>query len=159
MNNKRWKEETIQVPKTLHVGGDKGDFECIWDYFRFFLPRLKKSNSQESHFTFPNDIFGKSAGSESKSMQDFPIALENFPSGSRRLGDFFEIFLIFFQTRVGNHNFLLFRGARVDFCRNFCVFGKREVRRGKFCSCFGAAEDARERNPESVGDGWGIDFS
>ena len=83
-----------------------------------------------------------------------------FFSDSRRLAAsprFFRIFLIFFRSRVGNRNFLLFRRARVVFCGNSCVFGKREVSRGKLCSCFGAAGSARERNAESVGGRRGVD--
>jgi len=56
--------------------------------FSDFLPRIKKSNSQETFLTFPNDIFEKSAVGESKSAENFPIALGIPSRFSAIFGDF-----------------------------------------------------------------------
>ena len=61
--------------KTSRVGGERIRSEGEFGKPGFFYLEEKKSNSLGSHFSFPNDIFEKSAAGESKSMANFSAAL------------------------------------------------------------------------------------
>ena len=90
------------------------------------------------------------------------MVFHGFPAilaGSPPPRDFFDFpdFSDFFGPGSGTTTFYCSEAIASSFVDFFCVFGKREVRRGKFGSCFGADESARERNPQSVGDRRGLD--